>query len=102
MKNQLFPITRSANEPDYFEPALVHHGHQYRQLVQAPTLGGTQGGYHTKNDHQGFSWRHDLDGKVREQNGRPIIELDDGSLFLIGTPSGFLAGIWTDLTVSRP
>ena len=94
MTNQLIPLTRCSDEPDVFEPTLVNHGFQYRQLVKAPTMGGTQGGYHTKHDHQGFSWRHDLDGKVRRCGGMPVIQLDDGGLFAVNNANTFIRACW--------
>ena len=80
MKNQLIPLTACNTTGGEYEPALVGHGFKYRQLVKAD---GLKNSFHTKHDHQGFSFRRDLEGLVHECGGMPIIEIDDGGLFAI-------------------
>lgn len=88
MKNQLIPLTASTNTSGEYEPALVAHGFQYRQLVKAD---GLENSFHTKNDHQGFSFRRDLDGLVHRCGGMPIIQLDDGGLFAVKNADSVLS-----------
>jgi hypothetical protein len=78
MKNQLIPLTACPNSQDEYQPALISHGYKYRSLERVKT-----GGYRTRHDHQGFSFRRDLKGLVHRCDGLPIIEIDDGGLFAV-------------------
>lgn len=84
MKNQLIPIEPS-NDGETWQPSLVEMGYQHQQLVEAP-----EGGLHTKTDHQGFSFRRDLKGLVRECGGMPIIETDEGEIYAVKNAADIL------------
>lgn len=91
MKNQLIPITVCNETPGEYEPTLVGHGFQYRQLV---AVDEKKNSFCTKHDHQGFSFRRDLDGMVHRCGGMPVIEIDDGGLFAVKNAGAALAPGW--------
>lgn len=95
MKNQLIPITRFRSDSDFYEPTLVPLGFKHRYLVKSRK--GGEHGYYTNGDNQGFSWRHDLEGIVKYCGGMPIIQIDDGSLFVIRNTCSFLYECWKGL-----
>lgn len=86
MKNRLIPLTKTNKG---YEPVLVGHGHIYRTLVKAP-----EGGRCTKHDHQGFSFRRDLHGKVVRCEHLPVIEIDDGSVYAVMDPDNLIRSCW--------
>lgn len=90
MKNELISLAASSMNSGEYEPAGTAHGHKPRQLVKA-----TEGGYHTKHDNQGFSWRRDLNGLVHRCGGMPVIELDDGGLYAVRNADQWLLDIWS-------
>jgi hypothetical protein len=79
MKNKLIPLTPCSSNPSEYEPSLVSDGFKFRHLV---------------DDHQGFSFRRDLMGLVREVGGLPIVQLDDGGVYAVQHPTKGLLSCW--------
>jgi hypothetical protein len=84
--NKLVPLTTCDSTPGEFEPALIPSGFKFRRLVA--------GGLTTADDHQGWSFRRDLVGLVRECGGLPIVQLDDGGVFAVQHPDEFMRRCW--------
>jgi hypothetical protein len=78
MKNKLVPLTPCSSNPVEYEPSLVSDGFKFRHLQQ----------------DQGFSFRRDLVGLVREVGGLPIVQLDDGGVFAVQHPTKGLLNCW--------
>ena len=88
MKNKLVPLTPCSSNPGEYEPSLVSDGFKFRHLVR------DDGGLYTEDDHQGWSFRRDLVGLVRECGGLPIVQLDDGGVFAVQHPTKGLLSCW--------
>ena len=76
--NKLVPLTACDSTPGEYEPALIPSGFKFRHLQQ----------------DQGFSFRRDLVGLVREVGGLPIVQLDDGGVFAVQHPTKGLLSCW--------
>jgi len=77
--NKLVPLTACDSRGGEYEPSLIPSGFKFRHLQQ---------------DDQGFSFRRDLIGLVREVGGLPIVQLDDGGVFAVQHPDEFMRRCW--------
>jgi hypothetical protein len=87
--NKLVPLTACDSRGGEYEPSLIPSGFKFRHLQQDDAGGGL-----TTADDQGFSFRRDLIGLVREVGGLPIVQLDDGGVYAVQHPDEGLLSCW--------
>lgn len=75
--NSLAPIQRASSGFGLWEPTLINHGSKHRKL---PTFG--------------WSFRPDLDGLVQEQNGCPVISIDERGSYLVLNARPSIVDAW--------